>query len=116
MRHSTSQLKPTLRSKQIDGLLRQIVEASLPQARQRIFSKATTMSADELRGYLRARALAAVRDQARRFSAGHCLKDFFAEQLHERALERTVNLLLRELTEQPPLILPMYEAPLRAAA
>jgi hypothetical protein len=116
MRRPASRLVPTLRSKQIEGLIRQIVEASLPLARRRISTEATKMSADELRGYLRARALVAVGNQSRRFSAAYHLEDSFAEQLLERALERTVNLLLRELTEQPPLVLPIYEGPRRAAA
>jgi hypothetical protein len=51
-----------------------------------------------------------------RIAHPHPLERTLAEQLLERALERTVNLLLRELTDQPPLILPICEAPLRAAA
>lgn len=74
------------------------------------------MSAPEMRGYLRARALPCVREQSRRIVAAHQLDDLFTEQLVEQALDRTVNLLLRELTEQPPLVLPMYDAPRRAAA
>jgi hypothetical protein len=69
-----------------------------------------------LLGYLQARAHPVVRDETQRLSAACHLEDSFAEQLLERALERTVNLLLREFTEQPPLIVPMYEAPRRAAA
>jgi hypothetical protein len=116
MHRSNFYLVPAFRQKQIDGLIRQIVEASLPLARRRISTEANTMSADELRGYVRARVHVAVGDQSRRFSAAYHLEDSFAEQLLERALERIVNLLLRELTEQPPLVLPMYEAPRRAAA
>jgi hypothetical protein len=74
------------------------------------------MNAGELRGYLRARAGLVVRDETRRIAAAHQLGDSVAEQLVERALERTVNLLLREFTELPPLILPVYETPRRAAA
>ena len=74
------------------------------------------MSAGELRGYLRARAFPSVRDLTRRMAAAHCLANSSAEQLAERSLERTVNLLFRELTDQPPLVLPMVEAPWRAAA
>ena len=116
MRRPTSHLTLTNRPRQVDGLLRQIVEASLPTARRQISPEATAMSADELRGYVRARALFAVRDETRRLSAANQLDDSSTEQLLERALERTVNLLLRELTQQVPLIMPMYEAPLRAAA
>jgi hypothetical protein len=115
MRRPTSRFLPAFREKPIDGLLREIVEASLPLARRRICAEAAVMSAGELRGYLRARALVAVRDQTRRLSAAYQLDDLM-EPLAERALERTVNLLLRELTEQPPLVLPIYEAPRRAAA
>jgi hypothetical protein len=74
------------------------------------------MIAGELRGYLRARALFAVRDQTRRLSAAYQLDNSLTEQLLERALERTVNLLFRELAEQPPLVIPIYEPQLRAAA
>ncbi len=116
MRGPTSHLNLAIRSSQFDGLLRQIVEASLPTARRQISLEATAMSADELRGYVRARALFAVRDQTRRLSAAYQLENSSIEQLLERALERTVTLLLRELTQQAPLILPMYDAPLRAAA
>jgi hypothetical protein len=115
MRRRTLHTPSAFRQKPIDGLVREIVESSLPPARRRISTEATTMSAGELRGYLRARALVAVRDQTRRLSAQYHLDDSLAEQLAERALERTINLLLRERTEQP-FILPMYEAPRRAAA
>jgi len=116
MHRRTSHSLPAFRQKQIDGLIRQIVEASLPLARRRISTEANTMSAAELRGYLQARALIVVGNETRRFSAKYHLQDLFAEQLLERALERTVNFLVRELTEQPPLVLPIYEAPRRAAA
>jgi hypothetical protein len=112
----TSQSGPASRTNLIDGFIRQIVEASLETSRRRIFNEATTMSAAELRGYLRARALLSVRYQTQRVAAANQLNDKVAEQLVERALERTVNLLLREFTQQPPLILPIYEAPRRAAA
>jgi hypothetical protein len=116
MRRPTFQLVTALQSKQIGELLRQIVEASLPPARRRISTDATTMSAGELRGYLRARAVSAVRDQTRQFSAAYQLDNSLTQELLERALERTVNLLLRELTEQPPLVIPYIEPRLRAAA
>jgi hypothetical protein len=116
MRSPTSHFVLTRRSKQIDGMLRAVVEASLPLARRRMSTAATHMSVGELRGYLRARALFAVRDQTHRLSAAHHLDESLAEQLVERALERTVSLLLRELTDAPPLVLPIYEPPRRAAA
>jgi hypothetical protein len=111
----TSHFVLTRRSKQIDGILRAIVEASLPLARNRISTETNRMSASELRGYLRARALFVVRDQAHRLFAAQQFDDLPSEELLERALERTVSLLLRELTDEPPLVLPMYE-PLRRAA
>jgi hypothetical protein len=116
MRRLTSHLSPADRYQQIDGLVRQIVDASLPPARRRVSSEAMTMSAGELRGYLRARAVLAVRDQSRRMAAAHHLDGSLTEQLVERALERTVNLLVRELTQQLRLVIPTYEAPLRSAA
>jgi hypothetical protein len=116
MRRPTSHLVTALRSKQIDAVLRQIVEASLPPARRRISTEAGMMSASELRGYLRARASVAVREQSQQLSATFQRDSSFTEQLFERALGRTVNLLYRELTEQPPLVIPIYEPRLRAAA
>lgn len=116
MRRPVTHLTLTNKSRLVDGLLRQIVEAGLPAARQQISPEATAMSADELRGYVRARALFAVRDQTRRLSAAYHLENSSMEQLLERALERTVHLLVRELAHQVPLIMPIYEVPQRAAA
>jgi hypothetical protein len=107
---------PLLQSNQIDGLVREIVERCLPAARQRIGAAADTMSAGELTGYLRARVMLAVRDQARRTAAAHLGDASVAEQLVGRALDRTVSLLIRELTDERPLVMPMVETPLRAAA
>ncbi len=116
MRGPISDLVTALRSKQIDGALRQIVQASMPPARRRISAEAGMMSASELRGYLRARAFFAVRDQTRQLSAAYQFDSSLTEQLLERALERTVNLLFRELTEHPPLVIPIYEPRWREAA
>jgi hypothetical protein len=74
------------------------------------------MSAGELRGYVRARAFSAVQVQARQLSAAYQLGESLTEQLLEWALERTVNLLFLELTEQPPLVIPYIEPRIRVAA
>jgi hypothetical protein len=116
MRRPTSRFLPAFRETSIDGLLREIVESSLPPVRRRICAEVAVMSAAELRGYLRARAHVAVRCQTLRLSAPYRFDSSSMEQLVQRALERTVNLLLRELTDQSPLILPMFDEPLRAAA
>jgi hypothetical protein len=116
MSRSIHHSPPTLQFGQTDRLLRQIVEASMPAARRRINADTTAMSAGELRGYLRARAIFAVRDQTSRTIAAHLLDNWLAEPLVEQALDRTVNLLFRELAEHRPLVIPLYEAPMRAAA
>jgi hypothetical protein len=116
MHAPTPHSAPAFRSRQVDGVVRQIVERSLPLAQQRVSAETTAMSADELRGYLRARASIAVRDQTLQLPVAYQFDSGRIEQLFERALERTVNVLLRELTQQPPLIIPVYQAPLRSAA
>jgi hypothetical protein len=116
MSRPASRLFPAHRNQQIDGLVRQIADASLPPARRRISSEAMMMSSGELRGYLRARAVLDVRDYSRRMAAAHHLDGTFTEQLVERALERTVNLLQRELAHQLPRMIPTYEALPCAAA
>ena len=116
MRRPTSHLAPAFHSRQIDGVLCQIVERSLPLARRRISAETAAMSAGELRGYLRARASIAVRDQTKQLSDTYQFDYPSLEQVFERALERAVNLLLRELIEQPTLVIPFIEPRLSSAA
>lgn len=91
---AAQQLSPT------DELARDIAERSVSAAQHRLHAEIGTMSIAELRGYIRARAIHPVRQNAQRVIAGYGRNFVAGEDLLLRALDRTVHLVLRELLAQ----------------
>jgi hypothetical protein len=87
-----------------DQLVRSLSERCIGEVTCRLKADLSTMSAAELRGYVRARALAVLRQQARLLEAETGRSPLPAE-VTLRALERTVHLVIRQLmTTQPALV------------
>jgi hypothetical protein len=112
VRHATS----AFCSGQTSALARQIAERSLPASRRAVRADTASMSAGELRGYVRARSLPAVRAATEQMAATCGWDECLVDDLVERALERTVTSIVRELTGQPILVMPIFEPMRRAAA
>lgn len=99
-----------------NALAHDIVAHSGAAVMQRLRCDIATMAAAELRGYIRARALSAVRGYVQQAVAERRLSPRQANDLIATALERTVHLVVRELQAPPIIAIPTPHVPLRAAA
>jgi hypothetical protein len=98
-----------------DALVREIVQRTTVVTRSRLHIDADNLGVDELRGYVRARAIGPVRFQAQQLAEARRLSTDEIEQLIGRALDRTVHLVVREMS-RPVVAAPHIYIPLRAAA
>ena len=98
-----------------DALVREVAQRSVLVTRSRLHLAADQLSVDELRGYVRARAIAPVRWLTRELATEHRISADQTAQLAGRALERTVHAVLREIS-RPIVTTPPAYLPLRAAA
>lgn len=96
-----------------DVLVHDIADRSLSQARERLWADLSAMSTAELRGYVRARADAPVRHWAGQVAADRGLTRGVANELLQRALQRTTLVVVRQLSARPPAA--DYHVPLRIA-
>src|SRR5688572_92998 len=96
MFHLIQQVGSSLRGNHIDRLVREVVERSMAPVRERLSGIAASMSAAELRGYVRARATQPVRIHAEQILALHRRQEAMLDELVARALERTVHQIVRE--------------------
>jgi hypothetical protein len=78
-----------------DQLVRLLSERSVDQVRDRLNADLSTMSAAEIRGYIRARALGVLRCQAR-LVAADAGQPALPDEVVMLALERTVHLVVRQ--------------------
>jgi hypothetical protein len=106
----------TVGSDGIDSLVRKIAQRSAEVTRSRLRLDAHQLSADELRGYVRARAIGPVRFLTRQLVGERDRPIDELERLTERALERTVHLVVRGMLSQPIVVATPVYVPLRAAA
>ena len=95
--------------------MREIAQRSALVTRSRLHLDADQLSVDELRGYVRARAIAPVRWLTHELATEHKISMHQTAQLAERALERSVHAVLREIS-RPIVTTPPAYLPLRAAA
>ena len=105
----------SLHGNSMDALVREISDRSVAAARSRLKTSTATMSVAELRGYLRARAAQPVRMRARQVMANRRAHSAPMDELIDRALERTVHLLVRETMVQPVVAPPAVHVSFRAA-
>ncbi len=94
-RWSTPKICPT------EQLVRDIAERSVAAARERMHTNVSRMSVSELRGYVRARAIRSVHEQAQETTAKRGEQISLRDPLVARALERTVHLVVRQLMVRP---------------
>jgi hypothetical protein len=99
----------------VDALVREIAHRSAIVTRSRLHLDADQLSVDELRGYVRARAIAPVRWLTHELATEHEISADQTAKLAGRALERTVHAVLREISRPIVATSPAY-LPLRAAA
>jgi hypothetical protein len=82
----------------VDATAREIAQRAAMITRSRLHIDAGNLDVDELRGYVRARAVAPVRFQVQQLAAEGRLSADVVEQLIGRALERTVHIVVREMS------------------
>lgn len=83
-----------------DQVARALSERSAGQVRGRLKSDLSNMSAAEARGYVRARALGVVRNQAH-ILAAETGQQALPDEVVQHALERTVHLVVRQWMTTP---------------
>ena len=110
----TSFFAPTS-NQQLEQLIRDIANRSLAGSRRRLHGDVTKMSVAELRGYVRARAIRTVRERAMETVGRRQLPVATIDDVIQRALERTVHMLVRQVMVQP-VTLPAVPVTRRAAA
>jgi hypothetical protein len=106
----------TASSEDTDSLVREIAQRSAAITRSRLHFHADQLSADELRGYVRARAIGPVRFLTCQLAGNGDKSLDHLERLTARALERTVHLVVRGMLSQPVVASTPAYLPLRAAA
>jgi hypothetical protein len=99
-----------------DSLVREIARLGAAVARSRLKLDGDQLSADELRGYVRARAIGPVRLLAHQLAAKTDHSSDLTDQLAARALERTVHLVVRGMQSRPIVAATPACLPLRRAA
>jgi hypothetical protein len=100
----------------VESLVREIAQRSAAITRSRLHLDADQLSADELRGYVRARAIGPVRFLTRQLAGDGGTSIDHLERLTARALERTIHLVVRGMLSQPVVAATPAYVPLRAAA
>jgi hypothetical protein len=98
------------------ALARELAQRAAAVTRSRLHLAGDTLNGDELRGYVRARAIGPVRLLAQQLAAEYRLAPQAADELAARTLERTVHLVVRGISSQPILSIPAAVLPLRTAA
>jgi hypothetical protein len=116
MFHLIQHVGSSLRGNQVDRLVRDVVERSMATVRERLSGITDSMSAAELRGYVRARAAQPIRVHAEQILALHRRQDAMLDEVVARALERTVHQIVRQSMMQPVVNMPAAHVRLRAAA
>jgi hypothetical protein len=98
-------------------LIREIAQQSAAAVTgRRLQRNSSGLAADELRGYVRARAARPVRLLVEQLAADGRLRQADLDRLSARALERTVHAVVRELTSRPIVLAGSVVPPIRAAA
>jgi hypothetical protein len=115
MTNTSRQLRVVRNCDSMDALVREVAQRSAGVTRSRLHLDADQLTADELRGYVRARAIGPVRQLMHELAAAHKIPADQENQLVGRALERTVHLVVREMC-RPIVATPPVHLPLRAAA
>jgi hypothetical protein len=99
----------------VDGLVRNVAKRCAAITRTRIHVDAGELSSDELRGYVRARAMGPTRLLIHELAGARRMSIDQENQLVARALDRTVHTVIREMS-RPVVTAPPAWLPLRAAA
>jgi hypothetical protein len=115
MTNSSNQFRVVRNADSVDALVREVAQRSASVTRSRLRLDADQLSADELRGYVRARAIGPVRLLAHQLAEERSVSAEQADLLVPRALERTVHVVVREMS-RPIVAAPLAYRPLRAAA
>lgn len=85
----------------LEQVVRDIAERSVATTRERMHSNVSRMSVSELRGYVRARAIRPVYEQAKEVLGKQGIQVSLRDPLVTRSLERTVHLVVRQLMMRP---------------
>jgi hypothetical protein len=85
-----------------DNLVHEICERSVTEIVARLTEDLAPMAAAELRGYVRSRSHETIRTRAVELAATHRLSAEKTEELFQRALERTVQLIARDQKTRRP--------------
>lgn len=93
--------EPPPRNERLDNLVRAVAERSVEDVCRQLPADMSRMGVAELRGYVRARALRPVRHHARTAANQTGRAASVSDVLAGRALERTVQLVLRRLLAAP---------------
>ena len=93
-----------------DQLIRDLADRSVADVQRRLRSDLHGMNVAELRGYVRARAFRPVRRLAEQIAAERGWASDLASDLLNRTLERSVQLVMRRLTAQPLVLVPVQRA------
>ncbi len=93
------------KDQQLDNLVRDVVECSAVDVVRQLPADMSRMGLAELRGYIRARAVRPVRHHARTLVAQTGHPASAADVLANRALERTIQLVLRQLSSDATIVL-----------
>jgi len=99
-----------------DTLVHNIANAAARTTAEQLSHNTSKMSVAELRGYVRARALHAVRAQTFQAVAGRRLQRTKVDDLIAAALERTLHLLIRDFLAPPVATIPTPHVRLRIAS
>jgi hypothetical protein len=78
-----------------EQLVRSVSDRCVEDISRRLQADLSTMSAAEMRGYVRARAVSVVRKQSR-LAAAEAGQECLPEEVFTRALERAVHLVMRQ--------------------
>jgi hypothetical protein len=84
-----------------DAFVHEVAEQSLVGVRNRLRADVSAMSAAELRGYVRARAIRIVRQQTERWQSERGQNAALPDWALAQALERTTHLATRQLIAGP---------------
>jgi hypothetical protein len=115
MTNTPHQFRVLRNTDSMDDLVREVAQRSAGVTRSRLHLDADQLSADELRGYVRARAIGPVRQLIHELVATHGMSVDQENQLVGRALERTVHVVVRDMS-RPIVTAPPVYLPLRSAA
>jgi hypothetical protein len=115
MAYSSIPIRSAHASDSVEASVRDAAQRSAALTRTRLHLDSDQLSCDELRGYIRARAIGPIRLLIHELAVAHRMSVDQEKQLIARTLDRTVHTVLREMS-RPIFVAPTAYLPLRVAA